>query len=320
MTARTQAHNLQVATSLYDFIEKQVLPAVGVKSDKFWKGFSDIVTDLAPKNIALLAERDRIQAEMDKWHSANPGPLTEGESKSSEGKRMKAYRKFLSQIGYLVPEPKNVKATTANVDAELAKLAGPQLVVPILNARYALNAANARWGSLYDALYGTDAISEADGCEKGTGYNPKRGAKVIDYCRHVLDRCAPLKKGSHVGSKGYAVKAGKLVVTLADGKTSTLADAKQFVGYTGDAKAPASVLFVHNGLHLDLQINKTTPIGKTDPAGVSDLIAESALSTILDLEDSVAAVDAEDKVLAYSNCWASCMARWSRPSRRVARP
>ena len=294
MTARTPAHNLQVATSLYDFIEQQVLPAVGVKSDKFWKGFSDIVTDLAPTNIALLAERDRIQTAMDQWHTANPGPVT-------EGKAMKAYRKFLSQIGYLVPEPKNAKATTANVDAELAKLAGPQLVVPILNARYALNAANARWGSLYDALYGTDAISEEGGCEKGTGYNPKRGAKVIDYCRHVLDRCAPLKKGSHVGSKGYAVKAGKLVVTLADGKTSTLVDAKQFVGYTGDAKAPASVLFVHNGLHLDLQIDKTTPIGKTDPAGVSDLIAEAALSTILDLEDSVAAVDAEDKVLAYSN-------------------
>ena len=294
MTARTKAHNLQVATSLYDFIERQVLPAVGVKSDKFWKGFSDIVTDLAPKNIALLAERDRIQAEMDKWHSAHPGPV-------AEGKAMKEYRKFLSQIGYLVPEPKNVKATTANVDAELAKLAGPQLVVPILNARYALNAANARWGSLYDALYGTDAISEADGCGKGTGYNPKRGAKVIEYCRYVLDRCAPLKKGSHIDSTGYAVKGGKLVVTLKGGASTALADAKQFVGYTGDAKAPSSVLFVHNGLHLDLQINKSTPIGKTDPAGVSDLIAEAALSTILDLEDSVAAVDAEDKVLAYSN-------------------
>ena len=294
MTERTSAHNLKVATPLYKFIEQQVLPAVGVSSEKFWKGFSDIVTDLAPKNIALLAERDRIQTEMDKWHTANPGPV-------AAGKPMKAYRKFLSQIGYLVPEPKNAQATTANVDAELAKLAGPQLVVPILNARYALNAANARWGSLYDALYGTDAISEEGGCEKGTGYNPKRGAKVIDYCRNVLDRCAPLKTGSHVGSKGYAVKAGKLVVTLANGKTSTLANAKQFVGYTGDAKAPASVLFVHNGLHLDLIINKTTPIGKTDAAGVSDLIAEAALSTILDLEDSVAAVDDEDKVLAYSN-------------------
>ena len=294
MTARTAIHNLQVANPLLNFINDQMLPATGVDKDKFWQGFSDIVTDLAPKNIALLAERDRIQTAMDAWHTAHPGPV-------AEGKAMKDYRKFLSQIGYLVPEPRNAQATTANVDAELAKLAGPQLVVPILNARYALNAANARWGSLYDALYGTDAISEADGCEKGAGYNPKRGAKVIDYCRNVLDRCAPLKTGSHVGSKGYAVKAGKLVVTLANGKNTSLANEKQFVGYTGDAKAPASVLFVHNGLHLDLQINRSTAIGKTDPAGVSDLIAESALSTILDLEDSVAAVDADDKVLAYAN-------------------
>jgi malate synthase len=294
MTARTAIHNLQVANPLLSFINDQMLPATGVNPAKFWQGFNDIVADLAPKNIALLAERDRIQTAMDQWHTANPGPV-------AAGKAMKAYRQYLSQIGYLVPEPKNAQATTANVDAELAKLAGPQLVVPILNARYALNAANARWGSLYDALYGTDAISEADGCEKGTGYNPQRGAKVIDYCRNVLDRCAPLKKGSHVGSKGYAVKAGKLVVTLANGKSTSLHHAKQFVGYTGDAKAPASVLFVHNGLHLDLQINKTTAIGKTDPAGVSDLIAESALSTILDLEDSVAAVDADDKVLAYKN-------------------
>ena len=301
MTARTAIHHLQVANPLLSFINDQMLPATGVDQDKFWKGFNDIVADLAPKNIALLAERDRIQTAMDQWHSANPGPLIAGESKSAGDKAMKAYRKYLSQIGYLVPEPKNAKATTANVDAELAKLAGPQLVVPILNARYALNAANARWGSLYDALYGTDAISEADGCEKGSGYNPKRGAKVIDYCRNVLDRTAPLKTGSHVGSKGYTVKAGKLVVTLANGKNTTLANAKQFVGYSGDAKAPASVLFVHNGIHLDLQINHSTAIGKTDPAGVSDLIAESALSTILDLEDSVAAVDADDKVLAYAN-------------------
>ena len=294
MTVRTAIHNLQVANSLLRFINDQMLPATGLDKDKFWQGFNDIVADLAPKNIALLAERDRIQTAMDEWHTVNPGPV-------SEGKAMKAYRKYLSQIGYLVPEPKNAQATTADVDAELAKLAGPQLVVPILNARYALNAANARWGSLYDALYGTDAISEADGCEKGSAYNPQRGAKVIDYCRNVLDRCAPLKTGSHVGSKGYAVKTGKLVVTLANGKSTSLADAKQFVGYTGDAKAPASVLFLHNGIHLDLQINKSTPIGQTDPAGVSDLIAESALSTILDLEDSVAAVDADDKVLAYAN-------------------
>ena len=298
MTARTAIHNLQVAHPLLNFINDQMLPATGVDKAVFWQGFSDIVTDLAPKNKALLAERDRIQTAMDQWHTAHPGPVAQGQA-------MKAYRQYLSQIGYLVPEPKNVQATTANVDAELAKLAGPQLVVPILNARYALNAANARWGSLYDALYGTDAISDSDDCGKnpagGSGYNPKRGAKVIDYCRHVLDRCVPLQTGSHVESRGYSVKAGQLVVTLANGKRSGLAKAKQFVGYTGDAPAPASVLFVHHGIHLDLQIDPSTAIGKTDPAGVSDLIAESALSTILDLEDSVAAVDAEDKVLAYAN-------------------
>ena len=294
MTERTPIHQLQVATELYRFVEDQVLPAVGVKSDKFWKGFDAIVRDLAPKNIALLAERDRLQTELDSWHRANPGPV-------ADGKPMKAYRKFLSQAGYLVPEPKNAKVTTANVDDELAKLAGPQLVVPILNARYALNAANARWGSLYDALYGTDAISEADGCQKGPGYNEKRGAKVIEYCRHVLDRCAPLKKGSHVDSTGYAVKGGKLVVSLKGGASSTLADAKQFIGFQGAAKAPSAVLLQHNGVHLDLIINRDHPIGATDPAGVADLVAEAALSTILDLEDSVAAVDAEDKVLAYRN-------------------
>jgi malate synthase len=293
MTDRIAIHGLHVATPLYRFIEDQVLPAVGVKSKAFWSGFDGIVKDLAPVNLALLAERDRIQLDMDKWHTAHPGPL-------ADAKAMKAYRQHLSSIGYLVPEPKSPKANTQNVDAELAVLAGPQLVVPILNARYALNAANARWGSLYDALYGTDALSEANGCEKGTGYNPKRGAKVIEYCRYVLDRCAPLKKGSHIDSTGYSVKGGKLVVSLKSG-TTTLANAKQFVGFQGDAKAPSSLLFKHNGLHLDLEINKSHPIGKTDPAGVSDLVAEAALSTILDLEDSVAAVDAEDKVLAYSN-------------------
>jgi malate synthase len=293
MTDRIAIHGLHVATPLYRFIEDQVLPAVGVKSKAFWSGFDGIVKDLAPVNLALLAERERIQLDMDKWHTAHPGPV-------SDAKAMKAYRQHLTSIGYLVPEPKSPKANTQNVDAELAVLAGPQLVVPILNARYALNAANARWGSLYDALYGTDALSEANGCEKGTGYNPKRGAKVIEYCRYVLDRCAPLKKGSHIDSTGYSVKGGKLVVSLKTG-TTTLADAKQFVGFQGDAKAPTSLLFKHNGLHLDLEINKAHPIGKTDPAGVSDLVAEAALSTILDLEDSVAAVDAEDKVLAYSN-------------------
>ncbi len=291
MSARTTVHSLQVDSALHRFIETQVLPGTGVDATAFWKGFDAIVRDLAPKNIALLAERDRLQTEMDAWHTQNPGPITD----------MKAYRAHLEKIGYLVPPPKKAKATTKNVDAELALQAGPQLVVPILNARYALNAANARWGSLYDALYGTDAISEKGGAERAGAYNPVRGAKVIEYARHVLDRTAPLKKGSHIDSVGYAVEDGKLVVTLKNGKTTGLEEKDQFVGYQGDAKSPSSVLLEHNGLHLDIRIDRNTPIGKTDPAGVSDLVLEAALSTILDLEDSVAAVDAEDKLLAYTN-------------------
>ncbi len=291
MTARTQIHGLKVDSALARFIDEQVLPGTGVDVAAFWKGFDAIVRDLAPKNAALLAERDRLQSELDAWHAKNPGPI----------KNMKAYRAFLEKIGYLVPQPAGVKATTANVDAELAKQAGPQLVVPILNARYALNAANARWGSLYDALYGTDALPESGGAEKGKGYNPVRGAKVIEYARYVLDRCAPLKKGSHIDSTAYAVRDGKLVVSLKDGSTSGLEIGKQFVGYQGDAAAPSSILLQHNGLHLDIRVDKTHPIGQTDPAGVADLVVEAALSTILDLEDSIAAVDAEDKLLAYSN-------------------
>ena len=291
MTERTTVHGLQVATSLFRFVEDKVLPGTGVASDAFWKGFGAIVTDLAPRNIALLAERDRLQTELDTWHKANPGPIQD----------MVAYRSFLEKIGYLVPQPANVQATTTNVDDELATQAGPQLVVPILNARYALNAANARWGSLYDALYGTDAIPETDGAEKGKGYNPVRGAKVIAFARQVLDDTAPLATGSHKDSTGYRVEGGQLVVSLANGSTTGLKDPSQFKGYQGNAAAPSSVLLQHNGLHLDIQIDRCTPIGQSDAAGVSDLVLEAALSTILDLEDSVAAVDAEDKVLGYSN-------------------
>jgi malate synthase len=299
MTLRIQVHRLQVASNLHQFINGKVLPGSGVAPDKFWKGFDAIVADLAPQNIALLAERDRLQSEQDAWHKANPGAITTGNPSSPRD--MKAYRAFLEKIGYLAPVPRNVKTTTANVDDELAKQAGPQLVVPVLNARYALNAANARWGSLYDALYGTDALSEEGGAEKSKGYNPVRGAKVINYARHVLDRTAPLKVGSHVDSVGYSVKGGELVVKLANGKSSKLADGKQFIGYQGKAGDPSAVLLQHNGLHLDIQIDRGTPIGKTDPAGVCDLVVEAALSTIMDLEDSVAVVDADDKVLAYSN-------------------
>ncbi|RZI72271.1 MAG: malate synthase G, partial [Variovorax sp.] len=290
MTERITVHGLQVATELHRFIENEVLPATGTDSAAFWKGFDAIVTDLAPKNVALLAERDRIQAEMDAWHKANPGPIAD----------MPAYRAFLEKIGYLESVPKGTKATTTNVDAELAQQAGPQLVVPILNARYALNAANARWGSLYDALYGTDAIPETDGADKGKGYNPVRGAKVIEFAREVLDQAAPLANGSHKMATDYSVKDGALHIALQSSST-TLADPAQFVGYQGDAAAPSSVLLKHNGIHIDIQIDRSTVIGKTDPAGISDVIMEAALSTILDLEDSVAVVDAADKVVAYGN-------------------
>lgn len=291
MTARTSCHRLQVATPLYNFIEQQVLPGTGVTSADFWKGFDAIVHDLGPKNAALLAERDRIQTEMDAWHRAHPGPIQD----------MPAYKAFLTKIGYLAPVPANAKATTTNVDAELALQAGPQLVVPVLNARYALNAANARWGSLYDALYGTDAISEDGGATRAGGYNPVRGAKVIAYGRKFLDQAAPLASGSHSDVTRYAVKAGTLTATLKNGAITGLADGNKFVGYQGDASAPSAILLVNHGLHIDIQIDSTTSIGQTDPAGVSDIILEAALSTILDLEDSVAVVDADDKVLAYSN-------------------
>ncbi|QOQ82132.1 MULTISPECIES: malate synthase G [Comamonas] len=291
MTDRTQVHGLQVATELYNFVNTQVLPGTGVDQDTYWKGFDAIVADLAPKNAALLAERDRLQTQLDTWHKANPGPIAD----------MAAYRKFLTSIGYLVESPKDAKATTENVDAELAIQAGPQLVVPILNARYALNAANARWGSLYDALYGTDAISEEGGAEKGKGYNPVRGAKVIAFARNFLDQAVPLASGSHKDSTGYAVEGGKLVVSLKDGSKTGLKDEAKFIGYQGDAAAPTSVLLKNNGIHIDIIINKSTPIGSTDAAGVADVVVEAALSTILDLEDSVAAVDAEDKVNGYAN-------------------
>jgi malate synthase len=290
-TARTRLHGLEVSTDLFRFIEDKVLPGTGVDSMRFWQGFDAIVKDLAPKNAALLAERDRLQKELDTWHKANPGPIRD----------MAAYRGFLEQIGYLVQPPADVQATTANVDAELALQAGPQLVVPILNARYALNAANARWGSLYDALYGTDVIPETGGAEKSGGYNAVRGAKVIAFARDFLDSVAPLAHGSHALATGYRAEGGNLSVTLNNGSTTGLKSPFQFVGFQGEASAPSSILLQHNGLHVDIRIDRNTPIGKTDAAGVHDVVVEAALSTILDLEDSVAVVDAQDKVLAYSN-------------------
>ncbi len=291
MSDYTPIHGLKVDPALARFIDEQVLPGTGVEREAFWRGFDALVHELAPRNADLLAERDRLQAELDRWHADHPGPIGD----------MPAYRGFLERIGYLVPQPAGVQATTANVDAELAQQAGPQLVVPILNARYALNAANARWGSLYDALYGTDAIPESGGAEKGPGYNEVRGARVIAYARKVLDQAAPLDSGSHADATGYRIEGGRLRVSLRGGATAGLRDAAAFAGYQGDAAAPSSVLLRHNGLHLDLRIDRSHQIGATDAAGVSDLVLESALSTILDLEDSIAAVDAQDKLLAYRN-------------------
>ena len=290
MSTRTTVHNLQVDNRLYEFVNQDVLPDLGIDAGQYWQGVSQLVSELAPKNLALLAERDRLQSELDTWHKAHPGPILD----------MKAYRAFLEGIGYIVPSDPDAQARTVNVDAELATQAGPQLVVPILNARYALNAANARWGSLYDALYGTDAISEADGADKGPGFNPVRGAKVVAFARQFLDDAAPLATGSHTGATGYAVANGQLVVNTAAGSTG-LKDAAQFLGHQGDAANPTAILLVHNGIHIDIRIDRTHTIGATDAAGVADVVLESALSTILDLEDSVAAVDAEDKVVGYRN-------------------
>ncbi|WP_144961205.1 malate synthase G [Pseudomonas oryzihabitans] len=295
MTDRTTLGRLQVATELQRFIDEEVLPGTGLDTAAFWSGVDQLVHELAPRNRELLAERDRLQVELDNWHSAHPGPVTD----------LPAYQRFLEGIGYLQPVPGQVQASTAGVDREIAEQAGPQLVVPVLNARYALNAANARWGSLYDALYGTDALPETDGAERGKGYNPARGAKVVAFARQVLDGVAPLASGSHRDATAYRIQDGRLVVDLRSG-TSELADPTAFVGYQGDAAAPSAVLLRHNGLHLEIQIDRDSAIGKTDAAGVKDLLMEAAVSTIMDLEDSIAAVDAADKVLAYRN-WLGLM-------------
>jgi malate synthase len=291
MTLRVQHHRLQIDADLARFIDTEALAGTGLTPAAFWSGFDALVHDLAPKNAELLKERDRLQTEMDAWHRSHPGPIQD----------MAAYKDFLTRIGYLVPPPVGAKATTANVDAELALQAGPQLVVPILNARYALNAANARWGSLYDALYGTDAIPETDGATRAGAYNPVRGNRVIAFARSVLDQAAPLVSASHADAAGYRVEAGALVVALRHGGTAGLVDPSALIGFLGDPSAPTAVLLRHNGLHIEIQIDRSSPIGSTDPAGVSDLLMEAALSTILDLEDSIAAVDAEDKLLAYRN-------------------
>ena len=293
MTARIQKGKLAIAKELYDFIENEALPGSGLDSETYWKNFEQVVVDLSPKNKALLAKRDDIQAKIDEWHRNNTFEL-------------QAYKAFLTEIGYLLPEVEDFQISTENVDEEIALLAGPQLVVPVRNARYCLNAANARWGSLYDALYGFDVISEEDGAEKGKGYNPKRGEKVIAFAKNFLNETFPLAQGSHADATKYAVEGNALVVTLKDGSTTTVADSSKFVGYNGEASAPTEIVLKNNGLHAIIQIDANSPIGQTDAAGVKDVVLEAAVTTIQDLEDSVAAVDAEEKVEGYRN-WLGLM-------------
>ena len=295
MTQMNTRGGLQVAANLDQFVETEALPGTGIDSAAFWSGFDALVHELAPKNRALLAERDRLQSELDNWHRANPGPIRD----------LRAYRAFLEGIGYIVPAPAGVKATTENVDSEISGQAGPQLVVPLSNQRYALNAANARWGSLYDALYGTDAIPDTDGAERQKAYNPVRGAAVIAYARKFLDQAAPLANGSHADATRYSVENGKLAVALKNG-ASALQTPAQLIGYQGEASAPSAVLLKHHGLHIEIQIDANDSIGKTDAAHVKDVVVEAAVSTIIDCEDSVAAVDAEDKVQLYRN-WLGIM-------------
>ncbi|WIM88968.1 malate synthase G [Candidatus Mycobacterium wuenschmannii] len=291
MTDRVSVGNLRVAQVLYDFVNNEALPGTDIDADSFWAGVDKVVTDLQPKNQDLLARRDQLQAQIDKYHRQHViEPL------DPEG-----YREFLAEIGYLQPEPADFTITTAGVDDEITTTAGPQLVVPVLNARFALNAANARWGSLYDALYGTDVISEDGGAEKGSSYNRVRGDKVIAYAREFLDKAVPLASGSWTDATGLSVEDGHLKVATADGSVD-LADPDKFLGYTGELGSPSwSVLLVNYGLHLEILVDPESPVGKTDNAGIKDVVLESAITTIMDFEDSVAAVDADDKVLGYRN-------------------
>ncbi|MYL53861.1 malate synthase G [Pontibacillus yanchengensis] len=290
MTEYRAVGNLKVAENLYTFINEQALPGTEVSQEVFWEGFEQLIHDFKPLNKALLAKRETIQNELDTWHKDH-----------HESFDFDEYKAFLKQLHYLEPEVEDFQVTTKNVDDEIATQSGPQLVVPVDNARYALNAANARWGSLYDALYGSDIISEENGCEKGDAYNPLRGYQVIDYSKELLDQVVPLQSGSHKDGVAYQVKDENLVVTLSNGSVRELKEPEKFVGYQGSAEEPTAILFNNNGLHMEIQIDKTHPIGQSDQAGVKDILMESATTTIMDCEDSVAAVDAEDKEKVYSN-------------------
>lgn len=286
---------IDVAADFVDFVEQDALLDSGIEPDEFWQGLSQLIADLGPVNRELLMTRDRLQAQIDAYHRASPGapdPV--------------AYRSFLTDIGYLQPEPGPFTISTTRVDEEITHQAGPQLVVPVLNARFAVNAANARWGSLYDALYGTNAIEEEGELARGDAYNKRRGALVIERGRALLDMAAPLDAGSHADVTQYQVVDGSLVVMLNEGHTSMLRDSNAFIGYRGEPSEPSAILLRHHGLHLEILIDREDAIGRTDAAGIQDILVESAVTTIIDLEDSVAAVDGEDKILAYRN-WRELM-------------
>jgi malate synthase len=295
MSDKIQVGGLQVSTLLHDFVNNQALPGTSVAAEDFWTGLEAIVNDLAPRNRALLAKRDELQAKIDAWHIANKSHFD-----------FAVYKAFLQEIGYLLPEGEAFSVTTMNVDTEITATAGAQLVVPVMNARFALNAANARWGSLYDALYGTDAIPSTDGAEAGSSFNPVRGEKVIEFARNFLDEAAPLSFLSHRNASAYRVESGTLVVEMTGGSVVSLRNGEQFAGYTGNPETPSAILLRNNGLYFEIQINREGAIGKTDAAGVSDILMEAALTTIMDCEDSVAAVDAVDKTLIYTN-WLGLM-------------
>jgi malate synthase len=296
MSERIQEGGLQVAAEIHSLVTDEILPVTGLSARDFWQGLEQILADLVPRNRELLGIRDDMQARIDAWHRENPGADYDRE----------AYQAFLADIGYLLPEPVEFSIATENVDEEIALIAGPQLVVPVMNARYALNAANARWGSLYDALYGTDVIPEGGGAERGGGYNQVRGDRVIAWGRAFLDETVPLEAGSHVDATAYRIAEGRLQVALDNGDTVGLADQALLRGYLGDPGQPTSVLLRHNGLHIEIQVDREHPVGQTDAAGVKDIVLEAAVTTIQDCEDSVAAVDAEDKALVYRN-WLGLM-------------
>lgn len=291
----TEKNGLSFDSELLEFLVDEALPGTDVEPEGFFAAFSALVGDLAPENRALLEKRDRLQEKLDAWYKANGAPAD-----------IARYEAFLREIGYIVPEGSDFAVTTANIDPEVSTVAGPQLVVPVMNARYALNAANARWGSLYDALYGTDAISEEDGAARGKAYNPKRGEKVVAWARAFLDDSVPLAGARWSDARSFSVRDGALRVGVSDGETVGLASPEKFAGYLGEASAPGQILLRNNGLHVEIIVDASTPIGKGDPAHISDVWLEAALTTIMDCEDSVAAVDAADKVVVYRN-WLGLM-------------